>query len=150
MGDWITTLPNPLSPHVVPHFRLFAVLGTWMEADVIAATIRNATTQGCERIYVIDNGSTDDTTTIAVHEGAIIARSFITERYDEALRLRHMNEVVATVSSAENAEHIWWLFLDADEFPHGPFGMTIRAYLETLDRQFTMLLCVSLFWYLKP
>jgi len=47
-----------------------------------------------------------------------------------------MNDVVATTSTLEDVAHIWWLFLDADEFPHGPWGMTLRAYLETLDRQF--------------
>ena len=47
-----------------------------------------------------------------------------------------MNEVVAEVSAAEPDDHLWWLFLDADEFHHGPFGMTLRGYVRTLDRQF--------------
>ena len=47
-----------------------------------------------------------------------------------------MNNVVAEVSSAEGDDHIWWLFLDADEFPHGPWGSTLRDYLRTLDEQF--------------
>ena len=47
-----------------------------------------------------------------------------------------MNEVVAEVSLAEGDQHIWWLYLDADEFPHGPWGMTLREYLATLDERF--------------
>lgn len=115
---------------------MFAVLGTWMEADVVAATIRNARTQGCERVYLVDNGSTDATVDIALAEGAVLARSFVTSRYDEALRLQHMNDVVAEVSQSEGVDHLWWLFLDADEFPHGPFGMTLREYVQTLDERF--------------
>ena len=37
-----------------------------------------------------------------------------------------MNDVVSEVSESEGEPDIWWLFLDADEFPHGPGGMTLR------------------------
>ena len=57
-----------------------------MEADVVAASIRNAVTQGCERMYVVDNASPDDTVSVALAEGAILARSFTSERYNERLR----------------------------------------------------------------
>jgi len=107
-----------------------------MEADVIASTIRNAIAQGCERVYLVDNGSPDDTVGVARREGAILARSFETERHDEELLRRHMNDVVAEVSAAEGDDHIWWLFTDADEFSHGPWGLTLRDYLKTLDCQF--------------
>lgn len=135
-GGWVTAVANPPGARVLPHVRLFAVLGTWMEGDVVAATIRNAVTQGCERVYVVDNASPDDTAEIATAEGAIVARSFRTERYDERLRLRHMNNVVSEISAQEVDPSIWWLFLDADEFPHGPWGMTLRDYLRTLDERF--------------
>jgi hypothetical protein len=135
-SSWVVSLPNPRHARTLDGFRMFAVLGTWMEADVVAATIRNAITQGCERVYLIDNGSTDGTVDVARREGAIVARTFRTDRYDETLRLRHMNDVVTDVSQQEADQHIWWLFLDADEFPHGPRGLTIREYLATLDQQF--------------
>jgi hypothetical protein len=136
MSEWITALPNPSKARVLPHFQMFAVLGTWMEADIVTANIRNAITQGCNRVYLVDNGSPDSTIEAACAEGAILARSFRTERYDEGLRLRHMNDVVSEVSDSEQDQHIWWLFLDADEFPHGPWGMTLHEYLKTLDEQF--------------
>ncbi len=133
--SWITSEPNPEAPRTT-RFKLFAVLGTWMEGDVVAATIRNAFTQGCERVYIVDNDSPDDTVNVAVAEGALLAQSYQTERYDESLRLNLMNEVVRDVSPSADAEHIWWLFLDGDEFPHGPNGMNLRTYLETLDGKF--------------
>lgn len=107
-----------------------------MEADIAGATVRNALAQGCERVYLVDNASSDDTVAAACAEGAILARSFRTESYDEGLRLRHMNEVVREVSEAEPGRRFWWLFMDGDEFHHGPFGMTLFDYLSTLDVRF--------------
>ncbi len=34
------------------------------------------------------------------------------------------------------AAHVWWLYLDSDEFSEGPDGMSVREYLATLDRRF--------------
>src|SRR5439155_7901489 len=48
----------------------------------------------------------------------------------------HMQAIVDEVSPDDGAEHIWWLWLDADEFYHGPRGLTLREYLATLDRRF--------------
>ena len=136
MNEWITGVANSPEPDVLTRVRLFAVLGTWMEADIVADSVRNALTQGCERVYLVDNGSTDDTVEVAVGQGAILAHSFVTEHYDEHLRLHYMNKVVSEVSASEADDHIWWLFLDADEFSHGPWGMSLLEYLKTLDRRF--------------
>ena len=40
-----------------------------------------------------------------------------------------MNAVVARESLRSRADHVWWLYLDTDEFPEGPSGLTIREYL---------------------
>lgn len=140
--DWSVTQANPDPPQVLDTFRFFAILGTWNESDVVGATVTNALTQGCERIYLVDNDSPDDTVACAEAAGAVLARRFATESYDETLRMRLMNEVVADVSAQvardEGAEHIWWLWLDADEFHHGPNGLTLAAYLATLDRRFRL------------
>jgi hypothetical protein len=133
---WVVTEPNPAVPNPLPAFRFFAILGTWMEADVVAATVRNAFTQGCERVYLVDNDSSDGTTEAACAAGAVLARSYSSDSYDETLRLRLMNEVTEEVSRAAQAEHVWWLWHDADEFHHGPRGLTLRDYLATLDRRF--------------
>ena len=47
-----------------------------------------------------------------------------------------MNAAVQSISETDGSDHIWWLRLDADEFPHGPRGLTVREYLSTLDESF--------------
>jgi glycosyltransferase involved in cell wall biosynthesis len=138
--SWSTCEPSPDGADALEELRLFAVIGTWQEADIIDATVRNAFVQGCERVYLVDNESEDDTVAIAEAAGATLACRFHTDEYDEAERMRIMNDVVAAVSeevaATDGACHIWWLWLDADEFPHGPRGMTVREYLAGLDRRF--------------
>jgi hypothetical protein len=133
---WVLAEPQPSKPRPLNDIRLYCIIGAWMEADVIGATVKNALTQGCERVFLVDNDSADDTVAEAVRAGAVLAESFSTDKYDEVKRLEIMNGVVRTVSEADGSEHIWWLWLDADEFPHGPRGMTIREYLTGLDRRF--------------
>ena len=67
---WVKRRRNPAWPDVLDDFRLFAIIGTWMEADVIEATVRNAFTQGCERVFLVDNDSPDDTVERALAAGA--------------------------------------------------------------------------------
>jgi len=130
--------PNPSHPDTLDDFRFFAVLGTWMEEDVVEATVRNAFAQGVEAVYVVDNASTDATVEQAVGAGATFVESFHTKLYEERIRILLMNGVVARMSLASGADHVWWLWLDADEFPEGPAGMTIVEYLRTLDRRFRL------------
>jgi len=127
---------NPSDAQPLDDFRFFAVLGTWMEEDVVEATVRNAFAQGVEAVYLVDNASTDDTVERAVAAGAVLAESFETDVYEERVRILFMNGVVARISLTSRAPHIWWLWLDADEFPEGPNGLTIVEYLRTLDRRF--------------
>jgi hypothetical protein len=133
---WVLAQPNPVHANVLSPTRLFAIVGAWMEGDVIAATVRNAFAQGCERVYLVDNASPDDTVEQALSAGAILAETFSTDEYDEDVRLRIMNRVVQTVSDAEEGDHLWWLWLDADEFPHGPNGSTVFEFLGQLDRRY--------------
>ena len=56
----------------------------------------NAFAQGCERVFLVDNDSRDDTVAEAVAAGAVLAETFATEQYDEVLRLEIMNRVVRT------------------------------------------------------
>ncbi|HEY5011750.1 MAG TPA: glycosyltransferase family 2 protein [Acidimicrobiia bacterium] len=135
-GPWVVAQQQPVTPKPLDDFRLFAIIGAWMEEDVIAATVANAFAQGCERVYLVDNDSSDATVAEAVGAGAVLAEVFATEQYDEVLRLDIMNRVVSSVSEESGSDHVWWLWLDADEFPHGPRGTTVREYLEPLDRRF--------------
>jgi len=129
---------NPAHAQPPEDFRFFAVLGTWMEEDIVEATVRNALAQGAEAVYVVDNASTDATVERAVAAGAMLGESFDTYKYEERVRILLMNALVARISLASGAAHIWWLWMDADEFPEGPDGQTIAEYLHTLDRRFRM------------
>jgi hypothetical protein len=129
---------NPAHPEILAECRLFALLGTWMEQDVVEATVRNAFAQGVEAVYLVDNASTDATVARAVGAGATLAESFRTAVYEERIRNVLSNAVVARVSLSSGAPHIWWLWLDGDEFPEGPEGTTVAEYLGTLDRRFRM------------
>ncbi|HXW32944.1 MAG TPA: glycosyltransferase family 2 protein [Acidimicrobiales bacterium] len=132
----VVSEPNPEEPDLLGDFRLFAILGSWMEEDVVEATIRNAFAQGVETVYLIDNDSTDATVDRAIAAGATLVERFHTELYEERVRILLMNSAVARISLASGEDHIWWLWMDADEFPEGPDGLTIREYLGTLDRRF--------------
>ena len=135
-SPWVKHRRRPAHIRPLDEFKLFAIVGTWMEADVIEATVRNAFTQGCDRVFLVDNESPDGTVDVALGAGAELAASFPTDRYDEHRRLQVMNDAVARISADDGSDHIWWLWLDADEFPHGPSGSTVRGYLATLDCAF--------------
>ena len=98
--SWVVPADNPPDPEPLTTTRLFAVVGTWMEEDIIEATVTNCFEQGCERVYVVDNGSVDHTVARARQAGATVASAFRTERYDEAERVREMQSVVDEVSAA--------------------------------------------------
>jgi hypothetical protein len=137
-NKWVQPRDNSEDRDPLEEIRLFGVLGTWMEADIVAASVRNALTQGCERVYLLDNGSSDGTVEAALAAGATLAESFSTDLYDDRLRYALMNALVAKKSLEDGAPHIWWLWLDADELSHGPGGTTVKEYLGGLDRRFRL------------
>jgi hypothetical protein len=123
----------PPQPHLLRSFAFYAVVGTWMEADVIADTVRNAFAQGVERVYLVDNDSPDSTVPAAVDAGAQLAMTYRTDHFDDHYRFALMNALVQYVSGGQPDDHVWWLWLDADEFPRPTAEGTIREYLATLD-----------------
>ena len=135
-GGRIVTEAHPRRPQPPQDVRFFAILGTWNEEDIVEATVRNAFAQGVEAVYLVDNASTDATVERALAAGATLAESFATDRYEERVRILLMNDAVARLSLSSGAQSVWWLWLDADEFPEGPDGLTIAEYLHTLDRRF--------------
>jgi hypothetical protein len=116
--------------------RFFGIVATWCEEDIIEATVHNALTQGCERVFIVDNESPDDTVKRAAAAGAEIARVYHTNYYEESRRLAEVTGVIEAVSSQTGADHVWWLISDADEFVHGPAGLRLVDYLARLDRRF--------------
>ncbi|MEM8619404.1 MAG: glycosyltransferase family 2 protein [Actinomycetota bacterium] len=109
-----------------------AVVATWMEADIIEATVANLFEQGCDRVFVIDNDSPDDTVERAVDAGAELWCSFASPVYDEAMRLALIRDLMERQTSEARSD-VWWLLVDADEFPRVANGDPIRALVDQLD-----------------
>jgi hypothetical protein len=128
--------PQPVVPLPTADVTLYAILCTWRERDIVESTVRNARRQGCERVLLVDNDSPDDTVERATAAGAELVRSFGTRRFDEDRRFAIMHEVIDEVSAAGPHDHVWWLFLDADEFPHGPGGRTLAEHVLGLDQRY--------------
>ena len=129
---------NPVAAAPLDHLRIFAVIKSWMDEDIIEATVRNAVAQGAENVYLVDNASTDATVANAEAAGAITAEVYETEAFDGRLVQPLVNAVVARESLRSGAEHVWWMLLDSDEFPEGPDGATVKEYLAGLDRRFRL------------
>jgi hypothetical protein len=127
---------NPPDPSPLDNFLLMAVIKSWMDEDVIGATVQNLKTHGFDAVYLVDNASTDATVANAVKAGAEVAEVYETEAFDGRLVQPFVNAVVARESLRSRADHVWWMLLDSDEFPEGPGGMSLREYLSGLDRRY--------------
>ena len=92
--------------------------------------------QGAQRVFLIDNGSQDETVARAEDAGATISERAASDYFDDDLLIALVNGVVARESVSAGADDIWWLHLDCGEFPEGPANLTIKEFLHTLDRQF--------------
>lgn len=117
-----------------PPPTLYAVVSSWYEADVIGSTVRNCFAQGCSRVYLLDNASPDDTVAVATKAGATVAEVYATDKYDDDLRTQLQNDLVKRVTEAERLPDLWWLTLDADEFPCVAGG-TVLSALTGLPRR---------------
>ena len=112
---------------------LNAVLCVWNEEDIIESTVKHLFAQGCEHVYIIDNASSDKTVEIATKAGALLAASFESKYFDETQKIAHLNAVVKKYNEQSDAEHIWWLYVDADEFPNIDRNLRIIDFLQKLD-----------------
>lgn len=106
-----------------------AVLFVWNEADIIEATIRNLFCQGVDNIYVIDNGSTDNTVELAARAGARLAQPVVSRYFEERIKYTAINALIAAVNAASDEARIWWIIVDADEFPESGLGIPLRDLL---------------------
>lgn len=121
-------------PVVADPFKLYGIVSTWQDADIVEALIQNCFDQGCDRVYILDNASKDDTVNLALSKGAEIAGVYETQYYDDDYRGKLQNEFVKKVTEEERHRDHWWMHLDSDEFPIGPDGGTVRDFLGTLSK----------------
>ena len=74
---WVVAEENaPIGSGASEKITLFATICTWYEADVVYATVKNAFAQGCDRVFIIDNSSPDNTIEEALSAGATLARVY--------------------------------------------------------------------------
>lgn len=112
--------------------KIYAICLVKNEDDVIAQTLVHAA-GFCDRIFVIDNGSTDDTWAIVQslqkQYGQIVPFMQTAERYDEGMRW-----FAYDAHHRELSERDWWLVLDGDELlAEDPRPIIQRAMREEAD-----------------
>jgi glycosyltransferase involved in cell wall biosynthesis len=110
---------------------IFGVMAVWNEEDVIYATIRNLFEQGVDRVFVLDDTSDDATRSEARAAGADV----ILTTHDGVFRETGMTNKIQNLITEQTAQvggDLWWMIADADEFPRGPAGRSIRELVEEL------------------
>ncbi len=112
---------------------IFAMVCTWMEEDIIFASVRNAFALGAEAVFLLDNGSTDSTVAEAQAAGAEHVLTFKTESFDEHFKYRMINAYIEQLSEQRGLDRIWWLMMDADEFVRAPTGGSLVKFLGKVD-----------------
>ena len=112
---------------------LNAVMCVWNEEDIIESTVRHAFAQGCSNVFIVDNASTDRTVEIATNAGAKLAAIFETKDFNEDQKVVYLNATVKYINDITQDEQIWWLYIDADEFPNFNTKFTILDTLKQFD-----------------
>src|SRR5579864_5160597 len=94
--------------------KLYGLCLVKNEDDIIAQSLTYAA-QYCDRIFVLDNGSTDETWGIvqllAQHNKAVVPFKQTSKPFSNGLRAMVYNAMHRDLS-----EDDWWLILDSDEF----------------------------------
>lgn len=111
---------------------LNAVTCVWNEEDIIESSVKHAFAQGCDNVFIVDNGSTDETVKRAERAGAKLAISFKTAFFDEREKIAHLNAVVKHYNALSADDFVWWLYFDADEFPNIDCEHRISDFLNQL------------------
>jgi hypothetical protein len=110
-----------------------ALIATYNEADIIEPAIRDLLRQGI-RVYVLDDGSTDDT--VRRIEPYIGRGVLAVERLDRQRSEYAWATIVARKEAlARELEADWFICHDADEFRESPWpGVDLRPGIGIVDR----------------
>jgi glycosyltransferase involved in cell wall biosynthesis len=117
-------------------FRVVALISAYNEGDVIGTVIGDLIRQGIV-VYLIDDGSTDDT--VAVAESYMRTGLLQIERAGAPgesrpfswTRILARKEVLAATLAGD-----WFMHQDADEFRESPWrGMSLRDAIRAVDRR---------------
>jgi hypothetical protein len=128
-------------------FQVVAIVPTYNEADLIAHTLGDLTTEGLG-VYLLDNWSTDGTWEIAGRFSGLVGRErFPPEGPSRTYDLRRIMTRVEELAWSIDAD--WCVLHDADERRRSPWpGVRLRDALYRVDRAgFTCVDHVTLnFW----
>ena len=105
--------PSGTTPGSQP-YKIYAICLVKNEDDVIRQSLNHAATY-CEKIFVLDNGSTDRTWEIVRSLSQVNPRIVPFAQTLEPFR-RSLRSIVYYQVGAELSEDDWWLILDGDEF----------------------------------
>lgn len=133
-------------------FKLFALISTWYESDIVEAQIKNCFVHGCDRVLILDNDSPDETREEAIKSGAEIAHVYTTDFYREELRLGLINKIIADETARTRDSCIWWLTVDCDELIYAPNKQSVRSVLQGVDDSCNTVGCYAFDHYptIKP
>lgn len=123
--------PGPSEPSARARPLILGLAAVWNEEDVIWATVRNLLAEGADEVFVMDDDSDDDTLAEAGAAGATIVQLPGGGVFNEAERSKRIRSFVDEQTRRVGAD-VWWVVVDADEFPRGPDGIRIRDLVEQL------------------
>jgi hypothetical protein len=130
VSSW-QTFSNLERPHTRNDEELLGIVSVWDEEDIIYATVRNLFIQGVSKVFVIDDDSDDSTVAEATAAGATIVKYQSDGVYSELRRSERIRKLINDQTSLAGRP-LWWIVADADEFPRGPNGLTVREFLSTI------------------
>lgn len=109
------------------------------EADILKEFIEHHIRQGIDHFYLIDNASEDDFRSIIKQYDNI---TIFEEPYVANLGAFHEMgpQVKAYNKFCQFVKTDWLYVCDMDEFVYGPFGETLKSYIEKNEKQFDQLL----------
>jgi glycosyltransferase involved in cell wall biosynthesis len=113
---------------------LNAVMCVWNEEDIIESTVKHLLAQGCAKVFIVDNASSDHTIKNALRAGALLAARFETKYFEEYRKVSYLNTVVGEYNKYSAEDRVWWLYADADEFPDIQ-AWPIAGYLQALPSE---------------
>lgn len=132
VDTWQSFEPPPGPSHEATAVPLiYGLSQAWNEDDVIYATVRNLFIEGIDRVFVIDDASDDDTASEAATAGATVIADASDGKFHEIRRTERIAQVIDEQTAAAGRP-VWWVVVDADEFPRGPRGTTVRDHVLTL------------------
>ncbi len=107
-----------------------AICFVWNEEDIIRSAVLHALHQGCDNVFLIDNGSDDATVRTAREAGAKLAAIAPSDFFNTREKTCHLNAFVRYYNSLHFDDEVWWMYFDADEFMHPHTDCTLRELIE--------------------